>query len=178
MYESYSPSNYNESKDMLKHVVGHHPRLKTNFPGGVWAATTVNLGPRTVTYKHRDRLNKLTGWCCITALGDNFDDERGGHLILWDLDLVIRFPAGASIMIPSALLYHSNISIAWNETRYSLTQYTSGNLFRWVANGFRSEADFEGTATVEEKSHREAVEVQRKQDNLRCFLPYEKLGEC
>ncbi|KAJ7624191.1 hypothetical protein B0H17DRAFT_1151319 [Mycena rosella] len=50
------------------------------------------------------------GWCSITALGD-FDPNKGGHLILWDLRLAIRFPPGSTILIPSALLHHSNVAI-------------------------------------------------------------------
>jgi hypothetical protein len=67
-----------------------------------------------------------------------FDPCRGGHLILWDLKLVIEFPPGSTILIPSATLRHSNVAIQPGETRYSFTQYTAGGLFRWVDHGFQS----------------------------------------
>ncbi|KAJ7429236.1 hypothetical protein B0H11DRAFT_2266477 [Mycena galericulata] len=79
-----------------------------------------------------------SGWCAITALGD-FDPDKGGHLILWDLRLVIRFPPGCSILIPSAILRHSNVSIQQGEKRFSFTQYTAAGIFRFVYNGFKSE---------------------------------------
>lgn len=80
--------------------------------------------------------------CSVAALG-SFDPKRGGHLILWDLKLVIEFPPGATILIPSAVLRHSNTSIQAGETRYSFTQYSAGGLFRWVEQGFRKQPAFE-----------------------------------
>lgn len=59
-------------------------------------------------------------------------------MVLWDLQLVIEFPPGASILIPSAAIYHSNTSINPEERRYSFTQFSAGGLFRWVDNGFRT----------------------------------------
>ncbi|KAF7300327.1 hypothetical protein HMN09_00916000 [Mycena chlorophos] len=86
------------------------PSLKTPrpFARSVFASATFNLGPNVWTFKHRDVLNLPFGWCAITALG-NFDHTKGGHLVLWDLKLVVEFPAGATILIPSATLAHSNI---------------------------------------------------------------------
>ncbi|KAJ7435752.1 hypothetical protein FB451DRAFT_1062275 [Mycena latifolia] len=104
----------------------------------VFAAATFNFGPRTVTFPHLDYANLAWGWCSITALG-NFDPNKGGHLILWDLRLVIRFPPGSSILIPSAILRHSNVSIQQDETRFSFTQYTAAGIFRFVYSGFRTE---------------------------------------
>ncbi|KAF8126848.1 hypothetical protein K438DRAFT_2001192 [Mycena galopus ATCC 62051] len=104
-----------------------------------FAAATINFGPKKVTKCHIDGLNLAWGWCAITALGD-FNPDRGGHLVLWDLKLVIRFPPGSTILIPSAILCHSNVNIAEGEKRYSFTQFTAAGLFRWVDNGFKSDA--------------------------------------
>ncbi|KAF7288122.1 hypothetical protein HMN09_01426300 [Mycena chlorophos] len=111
------------------------PRLRRIFKS-VFPSCTFNFGPQTVTISHLDLLNLAWGWCFITALG-NFDPSRGGHLILWDLKRFIRFPPGASIAIPSALLRHSNISIQQDETRYLVMQFAAGGLFRFVENGFQ-----------------------------------------
>ncbi|KAJ7654162.1 hypothetical protein B0H17DRAFT_1214488 [Mycena rosella] len=62
-----------------------------------------------------------------------------GHLVLWDLKLVIRFPPGSTILILSAILRHSNVLIQANETRYSFTQFTTAGLFCWVDNSFKSD---------------------------------------
>ena len=59
---SYSPTNYHGSKNLLKMLVEHNPQLRINFVDSAWVGATVNLGPQTVTVKHRDKLNKLTAW--------------------------------------------------------------------------------------------------------------------
>lgn len=38
--------------------------------------------------------------CAITTLSD-YDPKAGGHLVLWDLKLVIEFPPGSTILILS-----------------------------------------------------------------------------
>lgn len=111
--------------------------LPRTFPNCVFPAATVNIGPRTVTSPHRDTQNYAGGWCAITALGD-FDYVKGGHLILWSLGIALEFPAGSTVMIPSALIMHSNVPIAVQETRYSFTNYFAGQLLHWVDNGHAS----------------------------------------
>ncbi|KIY47710.1 hypothetical protein FISHEDRAFT_44764 [Fistulina hepatica ATCC 64428] len=133
--------------------------LVRNFTSSIWATIAFNLGPRTITWRHRDFLNLPFGWCCITALG-RFDYKKGGHLVLWELGLIIEFPPGATILIPSAIIEHSNIRILPGETRYSLTQYTAGGLFRWVENDFQTQdmqregLDEEGLRRVQQKNER------------------------
>ncbi|KAJ7055502.1 hypothetical protein C8F01DRAFT_1211582 [Mycena amicta] len=104
------------------------PGLRLPFAGSVFAACTWNF-VTTVCAPHVDFGNLAWGWCAITALG-RFNPNRGGHLILWDLRLVIRFPPGSTIFIPSALLLHSNSPIQAGETRSSFVQYSAGGLFR------------------------------------------------
>lgn len=113
------------------------PTLKTVIPGTVFASATLNLGPRVRSLVHKDLKNLAWGWCAITALGD-FDPDVGGHIILWDLGLIIRFPPGSTILIPSALVYHSNVTIPDDQQRGSFTQFSAGSLFRWTDYGFKS----------------------------------------
>jgi hypothetical protein len=96
----------------------------------------------------------------VTALGA-FDPKRGGHLILWDCHLVIEFPPGSTILLPSAILAHSNVAVSSHETRYSFTQYTAGGLFRWVEQGFQKTKDFYDSLSDEER------EVQQVKDGGR-----------
>jgi hypothetical protein len=72
--------------------------------------------------------NFAQSWCSITPLGD-FDSDIGGDLVLWDFKLVIHFLAGSTMLIPSALLYHSNTPIQPGETHYSIVQYAAGGAF-------------------------------------------------
>ena len=113
------------------------PTLQRPFERCIYPAVTYNLGPRTVCERHFDSANLAFGWCAVTALGQ-FDSQKGGHLILWELGLVIEFPAGSTIFLPSAVVSHSNVPVAQAETRYSFTQYAAGGLFQWVESGFQT----------------------------------------
>jgi hypothetical protein len=114
------------------------------FDNSPFAAFTVNFGPKTVCLPHRDSKNLPFGWCGICALG-KFDHVKGGHLVLWDLKLVIEFPPGAIIFIPSAVCCHFNTAIQDGEDRFSFTTYSAGGLFRWVEHGFQLEDAYRKT---------------------------------
>ncbi|KAJ7909889.1 hypothetical protein B0H13DRAFT_1616181 [Mycena leptocephala] len=150
------------------------PSLVWNFVGSVFAACTFNFGPHAITVPHIDFANLAWGWCAITALG-RFNPDRGGHLILWDLKLVIRFPPGSTILIPSAFIRHSNIPIAPHEFRASFTQYTAGGLFRWIRNGFQSDDAFELKATPEQKEVQAEEAKTRWQDGVQMYSTIDSL---
>ncbi|RDX40315.1 hypothetical protein OH76DRAFT_1366400 [Lentinus brumalis] len=138
---NYFPDVHKYYDDTMEALLRSDPSLKRNLVNNVFAAMTFNLGPQVYTRVHLDHLNLAFGLCAITALG-KYDYKQGGHLILWDLKLIIEFPPGATILIPSAILRHSNVAIRRGETRYSITQYSAGGLFRWVRCGFRSQKDY------------------------------------
>ncbi|KAJ7145934.1 hypothetical protein C8R44DRAFT_578679, partial [Mycena epipterygia] len=119
-----------------------HADLRRPFPHSVFFAAAFNFGPNVWTFKHRDVLNLAFGWCAIFALG-NFNAKNGGHLVLWDLKLVIEFPPGALILLPSATITHSNIPVQAGEERASFTQFSAGGIFRYVDNGCRTVAELE-----------------------------------
>ena len=149
----------------MKALRDRHKTLRFPFVS-VFPSTTYNLGPRTWTYPHRDFLNAAFGWCAITAIG-SYDYKKGGHLILWDIGLVIEFPPGATIMIPSAVLTHSNVTIGEGEHRYSVTQYAAraGGLFRWVDNGFKTNRSL----SRKERKRRQQEDFTRWHDSLSLF---------
>lgn len=107
------------------------------------------MGPETYTLPHLDPLNLVAGGCPVLA-GGKFDKNLGGHLVLWDLKLIIQFPPGSLIILPSALLTHSNLPIQEGETRWSFTQYSAAGLFRWVHNGMMSDKEFKARASKEQ----------------------------
>ncbi|KAI5900598.1 uncharacterized protein SCHCODRAFT_01030056 [Schizophyllum commune H4-8] len=157
-----------------KAVRSRYPHLKRNFRHGVWAALTINYGPRTITLPHRDFANVPWGWCPITALG-RYDPRRGGHLIIWELKLVIEFPPGATIIIPSSVLTHSNVAVGRNERRYSVTQYTAGGLMRWVDQGFRTKEAFVATLSPQERQQQETRAAGRYREGLAMFSTLSEL---
>ncbi|KAJ6461714.1 hypothetical protein C8R45DRAFT_941106 [Mycena sanguinolenta] len=134
---------------------GWKPSIRPNFVGSVFAACTFNFGPGAICAPHLDFANLAWGWCAITALGD-FDPDVSGHLILWDLRLVIYFPLGSTILLPSAIVRHSNVPIHGHERRCSFVQYTAGGLFCWVRNGFKTDEVWIAGASRAEKAERVA----------------------
>ncbi|KAJ7724609.1 hypothetical protein DFH07DRAFT_758924, partial [Mycena maculata] len=155
MFKSFGPNLHQYYATTMQKLQEYDDGLRFPFDlaTSVFAAATFNFGPRTVTLPHLDFANLAWGWCSIVALG-NFNPDKGGHLILWDLRLVIRFPPGSCILIPSAILRHSNVSIQQGENRFSFTQFTAAGLFRFVENGFRTEK----TANATERSVAEKAE--------------------
>jgi hypothetical protein len=155
----------------MDHIHDWNPNLRRNFSAtvSVFATATFNFGPQTVTFPHLDFANLAWGWCAITALGD-FDPNKGSHLILWDLKLIIRFPPGSTILIPSALIRHSNTSIGSHEKRFSFTQYTPAGIFRFVDNGFRSEEEVNSTEmSAEERAARVEARKTRWAEGLKMY---------
>lgn len=174
-FATWSPRLYQYYASYINAFHHHHPELAKNFPKSVFAATTFNLGPQTVSVDHTDHCNLPFGMCAITALG-SFDPKRGGHLILWDLKLVIEFPPGSTILIPSAILRHSNVNVQPGETRYSFTQYTAGSLFRWVDHGFQSNTSYFQKTSAEEQEKEQARTAERWAMGLGLFSTVDELS--
>ncbi|EEC00037.1 hypothetical protein MPER_00118, partial [Moniliophthora perniciosa FA553] len=104
-FATWAPELYNLYCDYDRCLREQHPDLTPNFTNSIWACATYNFGPETVTVQHVDHLNYILGWCAITALG-NFDYTKGGHIVLWELGLVLEFPL-VWTTIPSAIIRHS-----------------------------------------------------------------------
>ncbi|KAF9076935.1 hypothetical protein BDP27DRAFT_1414065 [Rhodocollybia butyracea] len=123
-FATWFPSNYAKLHCQNADLVQKLPELKPNFDNSVYSCMSVNFGPAMWSYIHTDSKNDPTVPCTVTA-GGTYDRTQGGHIILWDLKLVLEFPPGATIILPSALIRHSNIPIRKGETRISVTQYTA-----------------------------------------------------
>ncbi len=157
---TWAPSLHAYYSEKLGALYTNDPSLDKTFKSSVFASTTYNLGPRTICLPHKDFANLAFGLCAVTALG-RFDPTKGGHLILWELGLVIEFPPGSTILIPSAIITHSNTSILPDETRYSFTQYAAGGLFRWVDHDFQKAEDFCASRTPEQLKELEELKKKR-----------------
>jgi hypothetical protein len=111
-------------------------QLRRPFANSIYPIFCGNFG-LVETYPHRDVGNSPGVPCAITALG-NFDPDAGGHLVLYDLKLIIRFPAGCTILLPSASIKHGNIPVSLGDSRTSFTQYCPGGLLRYASWGCRT----------------------------------------
>ncbi|KAF8160164.1 hypothetical protein BJ912DRAFT_866001, partial [Pholiota molesta] len=165
LFKAYNGRLYDYYGKMLDDLLIKQPELSRNHPGTVFACSSINFGPKTVSYPHIDYRNLSWGWCSVTALG-SYNPEHGGHLVMWDLGYAIQFPPGSTILLPSAMICHSNTTIGENETRYSYAQYTSGDLFRWVANGHKNDNDWFLQASTADKALREEARKQRWAEGL------------
>jgi hypothetical protein len=151
-----------------------YPRLQRNFLNSVFTCATFNFGPNTCCFDHVDYGNLPFGWCAITAFG-MFDPTLGGHLVLWDLNIVIEFPPGSTILIPSGAIRHSNMAIRQGKTRYSFTQYTAGGLFRWVDHGYQTETSYKQGWGRDRKKLEEEVNQQRWAQGIHMFSTLDEL---
>ncbi|KAJ6562525.1 hypothetical protein B0H19DRAFT_942775, partial [Mycena capillaripes] len=110
----------------------HFPHLPRIFPHSIFLCAAFNFGPNVWTFRHRDVQNVPFRWCAVQSAGKS-DATKGGHLVLWELKLVIEFPAGALILLTSATITHSNVLVQEGDTRILFTQFTAGALTRWVS---------------------------------------------
>lgn len=158
------PRLHGHYKTCIDALTGRHSnRLQPNFKNSVWGAAAFNFGPRTITAKHRDAANLPYGICSVTALGV-YDYVQGGHIVLWEFGLVVEFPPGSTILIPSAAVAHSNTPIGAHEQRCSFTQYSAGGLFRWVDQGFQKKDKYLASLSAEE------LKKLPELDEARCAL--------
>ncbi|KAJ3765178.1 hypothetical protein FB446DRAFT_655602, partial [Lentinula raphanica] len=163
-FQTWAPKLHAMYQDYRLQLQKLSPNLLHNFPNSVFSCCTLNFGPRTTTVEHLDHKNYIFGWCAVTALG-NFDYTRGGHMVLWDLKLVVELPPGWTILLPSAYLRHSNTTIQDGESRFSFTQYTAGGLFRVIDD----EGISRSRMTPAERKHAQRLQRLRLNTDLNCY---------
>ncbi|KAL0566135.1 hypothetical protein V5O48_015885, partial [Marasmius crinis-equi] len=173
LFITWAPLLFLYYANTITSLLGSDSSLSRPFANSVFSAFTVNFGSNTVTYPHRDLKNLAFGLCAITALG-NYDWRKGGHLILFDLKIVIEFPPGTTIFIPSSVLCHANTAIQPGEERYSVVQFSAGGLFRWVEQGFQAASVYWKTRSAAEKAWNK---VERWRSGLAMFSTVEQLRE-
>ena len=141
--EMWAPDLYHLYANYLLPFWQDNPELVKHLPypnNSIFPAATYNFGPAQ-SDKHLDLLNVPYGFCDIGALG-KFGAVQG-HLVLCDLCIIIQFPAGSQILLPSTILFHS------------FTQYCAG-IFRWTDAGHKLEKDLLG----DEKDNNSVVSVR------------------
>ncbi|KAH9904244.1 uncharacterized protein BXZ73DRAFT_111253 [Epithele typhae] len=151
VFQTFAPDLHGHYCSMLHDLHKSKPDLPHPWKASPFSAATLNVGRQTITYRHRDFQNLAYGWCSLYAFG-KFDHKRGGHLILWDLGVIVEIPPGCLALLPSAVLEHSNTTIGKDETRHSFTEFTSGHLFRWVDNKCRTDVQMEKDGDARSRS--------------------------
>ncbi|THU81088.1 hypothetical protein K435DRAFT_694257, partial [Dendrothele bispora CBS 962.96] len=172
IFATWAPNLYTFYGKYMDQVLEHNPSIYYNFPNSIFASATYNFGPWTVLLEHIDHLNYIYGWCSITAFG-SYDFTKGGHLILFDLRMVIEFPPCWTILIPSSYLRHGNTDIAPGEKRFSFTQYTSGSLFRYVDDHYRMRTQM----SPSERKETELKQRERMKADLNLYSTLDELKD-
>jgi hypothetical protein len=106
--------------------------LEVPFNNSVYTSATLNVGPRTACWLHNDSTNYPGLPCAVTAFGA-FDPDKSGHLIAWNVGVVVRFPQLSTVLLSSSSVMHGNTAISSSEQRFSFTQYVQGSLYRSMA---------------------------------------------
>ncbi|KAJ7846129.1 hypothetical protein B0H13DRAFT_2363214 [Mycena leptocephala] len=118
----YAPKVYGYLCTTLRALFDHHPELVHLFDNSIFPAASFNCGDAPLPGDVPRRLRS----------------QEGAHLYMKQLDLIVEFPPNATILIPSGFVDHGNTPIQEGESRYSITQFAAGGLFRWVAYGFQT----------------------------------------
>lgn len=87
----------------------------------------------------------------------------------------MEFPAGSTILIPSAAVTHSNISVGADERRYSFTQFTAGAIFRYVDNGHQGVTAHAAELDEEERALRDEELSRQLEMGLSLFCNISEL---
>ncbi|KIK66717.1 hypothetical protein GYMLUDRAFT_238953 [Collybiopsis luxurians FD-317 M1] len=127
----------------------HNPHLKQNFPDVCFAACHLNLD-FAVSELHNDLLNVFFTMCVVWCCGP-FNHKMGGHLILWELGIVIKFPSGCGFIFPSAAISHTNIPIGSDECRHSIAFFTAAGNLHFYHNGFMTDKEFKARASEKQR---------------------------
>ncbi|KAJ2927410.1 hypothetical protein H1R20_g9682, partial [Candolleomyces eurysporus] len=152
-----APKLYRRYAHDLGQLYESQPELHWNFQGSIYPCIAFNCGPQSITTLHFDQGNLSHGLCAVTPLG-NFDWKKGGHLVLWELKLVLEFPPGTVALLPSAAVRHCNTPIQEGEEWMSITQFAAGGLFRWVAYGIKSAKELGSTKASNSKTLKEKAD--------------------
>ncbi|KAK6974302.1 hypothetical protein R3P38DRAFT_2812048 [Favolaschia claudopus] len=136
-FKTWAPKLFKDYATDLGDLFAHNPKLRHNFTNSIFPSVTFNVGPQSASFEHLDDKNRALGWCSITNTGE-FDATKSALLYLKELKLAVDFPSTTTSFIPSAVVHHGNTPLAPHETRYSITQYAAGGLFRYVQYKFRT----------------------------------------
>ncbi|KAJ3926595.1 MAG: hypothetical protein NXY57DRAFT_966365 [Lentinula lateritia] len=155
VFKTWAPKLYAYCSSQFDRLLSSDSSLVQLFDNSVLASTAFNFGPRTVCLPHIDFGNLPFLWCWIWSLG-LYSWKKGGHLILWDLEIVVEFPPGSLAAIPSG--------------------YTSGGNFRWVDHGFQSEEAYKASLSAAEAREEKLRKKHRWEMGLSLFSTLDELG--
>ncbi|KAJ7511172.1 hypothetical protein B0H11DRAFT_1700528 [Mycena galericulata] len=146
-------------------------RQRTNlgpaFPDSVFTTSEIVLcDAPNISRKNLDTV--FYGFEAIIVLGSYDWKERGG-LVLWHNETVIPLRPGGGALFPAGTMRYSFVPVAAHERQYLFRQYCHASVLRWVDKGFRSDTEFEATASQEELAAWEAMRATRGSTSAKMF---------
>ncbi len=119
---------------MLK-ILRADSSLRPPFPT-VFAEVSFQ-GDRSLEMKrHCPSDHFAAGWTAVLSLG-RYDHTRGGHIVLWDWNVVVEMPPRSLFYFPSGVLRYSFLPVAPSEERCAIVFHSGGGLFLWAGCGYR-----------------------------------------
>jgi hypothetical protein len=105
LLEAFFPFAFHSLKLQKEALLEHEEQSLYPTDSSVFSAATFELGgPHRQTFATGVPYRHQAGtWSILTALGD-YSPFYGGHIILWDLGLVVSFPPGSCILIPTSIV--------------------------------------------------------------------------
>ncbi|KAJ7766824.1 hypothetical protein B0H16DRAFT_1717164 [Mycena metata] len=168
LLEALVPAAFNTLDIEKDTFLQHDPKALYPCSSSVFSAATVEFGPHL---QATNRRHQAGSWSILVALG-KYVGRLGGHIILWDLGLVVAFPPGSCILIPTGIIRYSFVKVRPHETRYSVVQWAGAGIGRWFGNGHRSDIEFAANATREQHKARQG-ERELVQDAALAAFPDE-----
>ncbi|KAJ7186911.1 hypothetical protein C8R46DRAFT_879457 [Mycena filopes] len=164
--ESYCFAAFAALQSQKESFLQEFPDALYPSASSVFSAATVEFsGPHLRATNSR---HEPTTWSILIALG-HYSATHGGHIILWDLGLIVGFPSGCCILLPTGLIRYSFVKVRANETRHSIVQWAGPGITRWLQNGKCSDIEFAARASREEHSTREARRELAQDDSMSAF---------
>jgi hypothetical protein len=170
LLQTYCTAAFLSLQAQKNNFLAYDPLALYPSKASVFSAATFQFGgPRghTSVPGIPDRSDTGT-WSILTALG-TYAPFRGGHVIFWDLGLVITFPPGSSILVPAGLVRYSFVKVREHEHRYSLLQWSGAGITRWFRNGRRFDLEFAIASSSEEHGAREERRRQAHAEAANAF---------
>src|ERR1700683_4100784 len=90
-YTYYFPKQYRYYSPNLRQLFDYHDYLADNFNNSIFPTATCKMGHQTISLKHTNSDNYFADGCHIYS-GDSYNHKCSGHIILFNLKLVIEFP--------------------------------------------------------------------------------------
>ncbi|KAJ7477124.1 hypothetical protein B0H11DRAFT_1726692 [Mycena galericulata] len=105
----------------------------------------------------------------VLTICGTYNFKERGHLIFWEDDAIIPLRPGTTVAFPGGTKRYLFVDVAHNEKRYIFRQFCHAGILRWVEKGFRSDVEFEATASHAEMAAWNARRAARGEKSIKLY---------